>query len=104
MLASASRFWPTAFFVAVVLGSAFPARTEPPGYAAERAAMVEHLRALGITSYSLYLIHIIVRDAVGDMGFEMGNQLFFLTMAGGYGLACILYAAIERPFMRLKTG
>jgi peptidoglycan/LPS O-acetylase OafA/YrhL len=62
------------------------------------------LRALGITSYSLYLLHIIVRNAVADMGFPMGNQLFFLTMAGAYGLACILYAAIERPFMRLKTS
>ncbi len=49
-MASASRFWPTAFFVAVVLGSAFPARTEPPDYAAERGAMVERLRALGITN------------------------------------------------------
>jgi len=52
-LTSASRFWPAAFFVAVVLGSAFPARTEPPDYAPERAAMVEHLRALGITNRRL---------------------------------------------------
>ncbi len=39
--------------MAVVLGSAFPARTEPPDYAAERAAMVERLRALGITNRRL---------------------------------------------------
>jgi len=61
------------------------------------------LRALGITSYSLYLVHMIVRDAIADTGIGMGNQLFWLTMAAAYGLACILYAAIERPFMQPKT-
>ncbi|MGE4608384.1 MAG: acyltransferase [Myxococcota bacterium] len=62
------------------------------------------LRALGITSYSLYLVHIIVRDAVAtSLGVGMGNELFWLTLAAAYGLACILYAVIERPFMQMKT-
>ncbi len=62
------------------------------------------LRALGITSYSLYLVHIIVRDAVASTGVNMGNQLFVLTIAAAYVVACILYAAIERPFMQWKAG
>lgn len=61
------------------------------------------LRALGVTSYSLYLVHIIVRDAVASLGFGMGNLLFWLTLAAAYGLACILYALIERPFMIRET-
>jgi peptidoglycan/LPS O-acetylase OafA/YrhL len=62
------------------------------------------LRALGVTSYSLYLVHIIVRDAVAQLGFDMGNQLFFATMAAAYVVACISYALIERPFMRWSRG
>ncbi len=62
------------------------------------------LRGLGVTSYSLYLVHIIVRDAVAGLGFEMGDPLFGLTMAASYAIACILYAVIERPFMQLKTS
>ena len=61
------------------------------------------LRAFGITSYSLYLLHIIVRDKLIDLGIGLGNELFLLTLAVSYLLACGLYALIERPFMRVQT-
>lgn len=61
------------------------------------------LRALGITSYSLYLLHIIVRDKLIELGVGLGNGLFLLTLSLSYLLACFLYAAIERPFMRVQT-
>ncbi len=62
------------------------------------------LRALGITSYSLYLLHIIVRDKLLELGVGLGNELFLLTLAVAYLLACVLYALIERPFMRVQTN
>jgi peptidoglycan/LPS O-acetylase OafA/YrhL len=62
------------------------------------------LRALGITSYSLYLLHIIVRDKLLELGVGLGNELFLLTLAVSYLLACVLYALVERPFMRVQTN
>jgi peptidoglycan/LPS O-acetylase OafA/YrhL len=62
------------------------------------------LRALGVTSYSLYLFHILVRDHVARFtGIGMGTELFVWTLAATYAVACTTYAFIERPFMRIRT-
>jgi peptidoglycan/LPS O-acetylase OafA/YrhL len=60
------------------------------------------LRALGITSYSVYLWHLIVRDTLMGMGVAPGLPLFAATLGVTYPLACTIYAFVERPFMQTR--
>jgi peptidoglycan/LPS O-acetylase OafA/YrhL len=74
-----------------------------PTRLAHRVLSSLFLRALGVTSYSLYLLHIIVRNKIAALGFAMSNEeLFLWTLAIAYALACILYAGVERPFMQMR--
>ena len=59
------------------------------------------LRALGIVSFGLYLVHMMVMDKLKEVGVAPGDGLFFLTLLIGYALACGLYGLIERPFIRM---
>ena len=59
------------------------------------------LRALGIVSFGLYLVHLVVIDKLKALGVAPGNELFVLTLAIGYALACALYGLVERPFLRM---
>jgi peptidoglycan/LPS O-acetylase OafA/YrhL len=61
------------------------------------------LRALGITSYSVYLWHLTVRDALMGMGIAPGLPLFTATLGVTYALACVIYAFVERPFMQMRN-
>jgi peptidoglycan/LPS O-acetylase OafA/YrhL len=61
------------------------------------------LRALGIVSFGLYLVHMVVLDKLKDSGIAPGTELFFLTLAIAYALACVLYGFVERPFIRMGT-
>jgi peptidoglycan/LPS O-acetylase OafA/YrhL len=62
------------------------------------------LRAFGITSYSLYLWHLIVRDRLLESGVPAGLPLFAATLAIAYPLACTVYAFVERPFLRSRAS
>jgi peptidoglycan/LPS O-acetylase OafA/YrhL len=61
------------------------------------------LRALGVVSFSLYLIHILVRDKLQMLGLERGNELFLGTLVVGFVFACALYGLVERPFLRMPS-
>ncbi len=61
------------------------------------------LRAVGITSYSVYLWHLVVRDTLLGMGVTAGLPLFAATLGLTYPLACTVYALVERPFMRPRV-
>ena len=58
------------------------------------------LRALGIVSFGLYLVHLVVIDKLKALGVAPGNELFGLALAIAYVLACALYGLVERPFLR----
>ncbi|MFQ5418181.1 MAG: acyltransferase family protein [Myxococcota bacterium] len=58
------------------------------------------LRALGVVSFSLYLVHIVVRDKLEALGLERGTELFLGTLIVGFAIACALYGLVERPFLR----
>ena len=62
------------------------------------------LRALGIVSFGLYLVHMVVLDKLKDSGIAPGSELFLLTLAIAYALACVLYGFVERPFIRMGTA
>lgn len=61
------------------------------------------LRALGIVSFSFYLLHVVVRDKFLSFGYPMGAPLFLATLAVTYALSCAVYGLVERPFMRIRT-
>ena len=54
-------------------------------------------------SFSLYLVHIVVREKLRALGIESGTLLFLATLAVGYAVACFLYGRVERPFLRYAT-
>jgi peptidoglycan/LPS O-acetylase OafA/YrhL len=58
------------------------------------------LRALGVVSFSLYLVHYLVRNEIASQGFPLGNILFALNLAAAYAIACVSYGWIERPLMK----
>ncbi|MDH3212466.1 MAG: acyltransferase [Myxococcales bacterium] len=61
------------------------------------------LRALGITSYSLYLWHLVVLDTLMGLGVAPGLPLFAATLGVAYPLSCAIYAFVERPFMQKRS-
>lgn len=61
------------------------------------------LRALGIVSFSLYLVHIVVRDKLFALGMGPGTPLFLATLAVAYAMACFVYGRIERPFLSYRA-
>jgi peptidoglycan/LPS O-acetylase OafA/YrhL len=63
------------------------------------------LRALGLVSFSLYLFHVMVQNLFRFrvLDLERGNALFFFTLGTTYLIACIVYSAIERPFLRIRS-
>lgn len=62
------------------------------------------LRALGIVSFSLYLLHIVVREKLRALGMELGTPLFLAALAVSYALACGFYGRVERPFLQYGGG
>jgi peptidoglycan/LPS O-acetylase OafA/YrhL len=61
------------------------------------------LRALGVVSYSLYLIHWTVMEKFRDLGLDHGTALFVVTLFTSYLVACALYSLVERPFLQVKS-
>ncbi len=61
------------------------------------------LRAVGITSYSVYLWHLLVRDTFLGLGVPAGLPLFAATLGVTYPLACVVYTFVERPFLRPRS-
>ena len=60
------------------------------------------LRAIGITSYSIYLWHLVIRDFWMGLGIAPGLPLFAATLGLTYPLACAVYSFVERPFMQVR--
>ncbi len=71
-----------------------------------RLLCLRPLRALGIVSLSLYLVHPLVLQMFRTaMPLYFGSTMtsvraFVATLLGSYLLACISYALIERPFFK----
>ncbi|OQX19789.1 MAG: hypothetical protein BWK76_03525 [Desulfobulbaceae bacterium A2] len=76
-----------------------------------RLLCLKPLRAIGVVSLSLYLVHpLVLQMCRTGLSQYFGRTLaafpaFVVTLSGGYLLACITYALIERPFFarRPKT-
>ena len=68
------------------------------------------LRAISIVSFSLYLFHPLVLNCIKEGVFWYFDQtvsgflLFALTLMFSYGLACLLYTYIERPFIHSSSS
>ncbi len=63
------------------------------------------LRAFGIVSFSLYLFHLLVMEQlIVRGGLTYGTTLFAATLGVTYAVACVSYTAVERPFMRVRSG
>src|SRR5262249_53541653 len=57
---------------------------------------------VSLTSYSLYLWHLLVMDWMIDGGFPRGTLLWLLFFAGSGLVGWALYHLIEKPFMKLR--
>jgi peptidoglycan/LPS O-acetylase OafA/YrhL len=62
------------------------------------------LRAIGVVSYSFYLVHIDVMHALERAGIDKGAPLFFATFLLTYAGACMMYGLVERRFVVLRTA
>jgi peptidoglycan/LPS O-acetylase OafA/YrhL len=62
------------------------------------------LRAIGVVSYGLYLVHIDILRALEARGVEQGVVLFGLTLVASYGVACVLYGVVERRFLVTRSA
>lgn len=62
------------------------------------------LRLIGKYSYTLYLIHFVVIKAMEYNGFDPGNPLVFVPLAGAIslGFAAAVYRFVEQPLMPLR--
>ncbi len=60
------------------------------------------LRAIGIVSFSMYLIHDKVISFLKMNGFDWGVVLFVASLAITYGLSAVSYGLIERPFLQIE--
>jgi peptidoglycan/LPS O-acetylase OafA/YrhL len=58
------------------------------------------LRAIGVISYGVYLIHMPVRRRLVSGGIEPGIELFVATLVITTAIALALYAAVERPMLK----
>jgi peptidoglycan/LPS O-acetylase OafA/YrhL len=60
------------------------------------------LRVLGVVSFSLYLFHVVVQNALlralPDLGH--GTLLFACTLVASFAVACLGYSWVERPCMQ----
>ncbi|MBM7515259.1 acyltransferase family protein [Nocardioides nitrophenolicus] len=78
-----------------------------PGSAYARVLSAPALRHLGLTSYSLFCLHLVLLDALAPrLGFGLfqghGLVLWLLTVAVSLVAAELAYRLVERPAMRLK--
>jgi len=62
------------------------------------------LRAIGVVSYGLYLVHIDIMHALQARGFGHGLVLFGLTLAASYTVAVVLYGVVERRFLVTRSA
>ena len=62
------------------------------------------LRALGLVSYSAYLVHIPVLWTLRAMGLPDGVLLFALGLLVTYLIAALSYTFVERPFLSIRVA
>jgi peptidoglycan/LPS O-acetylase OafA/YrhL len=74
------------------------------GRAINRLFASRILRALGIVSFSFYLVHFMVIMKLRYLGMEFGNLLFAASLVVTYLLSCAIYGTVERPFMRRASS
>ena len=72
----------------------------------DRVLSVLPLRAVGLVSFSMYVLHpVIIEEIRGAVEHFTGQMMpgvltFVLTMTVGYLIACVTYTYLERPFTR----
>lgn len=81
--------------VAWVLGS--------PGTVVERVLAFRPLRAIGLVSYCVYVVHLEFVQRLRDRGFGNGLPLFLATLALTLVFATASWFAFEKPLMSLKS-
>jgi peptidoglycan/LPS O-acetylase OafA/YrhL len=69
-----------------------------------RAMSAVWLRSVGIVSFSIYLLHPYVIEAVIRAGLPRGNLLLLVALPLTYLCSLVTYTLVERPFMRLRFG
>jgi peptidoglycan/LPS O-acetylase OafA/YrhL len=61
------------------------------------------LRMLGIVSFSLYLFHVVMQNALLRMWHDLapGSMLFLCNLAASFLVAVVVYSFVERPCLRI---
>ncbi|MCZ6463923.1 MAG: acyltransferase [Proteobacteria bacterium] len=72
------------------------------GSAIQRTMSALPLRALGLVSYSAYLLHVPIGFTLASL-VPRGLGRFAIVLAASYGLACLSYTFIERPFLVIRS-
>jgi peptidoglycan/LPS O-acetylase OafA/YrhL len=60
------------------------------------------LRSVGIVSFSIYLLHPYVIEAIMRLGLPRGNLMLLVALPLTYLCSLVTYTLVERPFMRIR--
>jgi peptidoglycan/LPS O-acetylase OafA/YrhL len=90
---------------AVAIASAFVIMAASyPGTFANKIFSLRILRSIGLVSYSVYLIHVLVFDALSPANLVMNNKVrLLLALVIIFGYAVIVYFAVEKPLSRVRA-
>lgn len=90
---------------AVAITSAFVIMAASyPGTFANKILSIRILRSIGLVSYSIYLIHVLVFSALSPANINMNNKVrLLLALMIIFGYAVIVYFAVEKPLSRVRA-
>ena len=91
--------WHHPWFYGIVASTLIFVAVATPGSVVNRLFCAFPLRAVGVVSYSLYLVHWLVILKLKQLGVSPGAWLFVATFAISYGISVALYGLVERPFL-----
>ena len=90
---------------AVAIASAFVIMAASyQGTFANKIFSMRILRSIGLVSYSVYLIHVLVFSALSPANLNMNNKVrLLLALMIIFGYAAIVYFAVEKPLSRVRA-
>lgn len=90
---------------AVAIASAFVIMAASyQGTFANKIFSIRILRSIGLVSYSVYLIHVLVFGALSPANLVMNNKVrLLLALVIIFGYAVVVYFAVEKPLSRVRA-
>ena len=60
-------------------------------------------RHVGLLSFSIYLVHVVIMIKFQGYGFNLKEALFAVVLPTSYIVALVSYVVVEKPFLLLKN-